>query len=243
MQLIGAAGAGPGALFGASGPLRLAVAFDSVFTNLLAKGQLMNLQICLEKLKLIGTLDFANVAEDGSPQVRCISALHYEPDAVYFLTSRGKPFARDLARDGRVQAVGRTRFNEMLRLSGRAVEVPGVEGVRIRDLIYAEQPYLANVYPGQTRDINVIFQIEDASIEYFNLGVHPIFRETYRLDGGQAASAAERARACARRASSRLARLVSRSAFTRRTACIAARASRRAQSRRSSAWANRGAKE
>ncbi len=148
-----------------------------------SEGNIMNLQTCLEKLRLIGTLDFANVAEDGSPQVRCISALHYEPDAVYFLTSRGKPFARDLARDGRVQAVGRTRFNEMLRLSGTAREVPGTEGARIRDLIYAEQPYLANVYPGQTRDINVIFEIRDVSIEYFNLGVHPIFRETYRLDG------------------------------------------------------------
>lgn len=147
----------------------------------------MNLQTCLEKLRLIGTLDVANVAADGTPQVRCISAWHYDPDAVYFLTSRGKPFALDLARDGRIQAVGRTRFNEMLRLAGTAVEVTGEEGVRIRDLIYAEQPYLANVYPGDTRDINVIFQVTNTSIEYFNLGVHPIFRETYRLDGGQAA--------------------------------------------------------
>lgn len=143
----------------------------------------MDLQTCLQKLQLVGTLDVANVAADGSPQVRCISAWHYEPDAAYFLTSRGKPFALDLARDGRIQAVGRTRFNEMLRLAGTAVEVPGEEGVRIRNLIYAEQPYLANVYPGDTRDINVIFQVTNASIEYFNLGVHPIFRETYRLDG------------------------------------------------------------
>ena len=110
---------------------------------------------------------------------------------MYFLTSHGKPFALDLARDGRIQAVGRTRFNEMLRLSGTAVEVTGKEGVRIRDLIYVEQPYLANVYPGDTRDINVIFQVTNASIEYFNLGVHPIFRETYRLDG---AASVEQAR-------------------------------------------------
>lgn len=140
----------------------------------------MNFQTCLQKLKLVGTLDFANVAEDGSPQVRCISALHYEGDAVYFLTSRGKSLARDLARDGRVQAVGHTRFNEMIRLSGNAVELSGAEGIRVRDLIYEEQPYLANVYPGDTRDINVIFEIRDIRIEYFNLGVHPIFRETYR---------------------------------------------------------------
>lgn len=142
----------------------------------------MDLQTCLQKLKLVGTLDFANVAEDGSPQVRCISALHYEGDAVYFLTSRGKSFALDLARDGRVQAVGHTRFNEMIRLSGVAVALDDPEGIRIRDLIYEEQPYLANVYPGNTRDINVIFEIRDICIEYFNLGAHPIFRETYRAN-------------------------------------------------------------
>ncbi len=148
----------------------------------------MNLQTCLQKLKLIGTLDVANVAADGSPQVRCISAFHYEPDAVYFLTSRGKPFACDLQRDGRIQAVGRTRFNEMIRLSGTAVALEGEEGVRIRDLIYEEQPYLANVYPGNTRDINIIFAVRDAQIGYFNLGVHPIFRETYRMDGAAPAA-------------------------------------------------------
>lgn len=146
----------------------------------------MDAQTCLQKLKLIGTLDFANVAEDGSPQVRCISAIHYEPNAIYFLTSRGKPFARELMQDGRIQAVGRTRFNEMIRVSGTSAALEGAEGERIRDLIYEEQPYLANVYPGATRDINVIFEVTHAEIEYFNLGVHPIFRETYRLDGKEA---------------------------------------------------------
>lgn len=34
----------------------------------------MDLQTCLDKLRLIGTLDVANVAADGTPQVRCISA-------------------------------------------------------------------------------------------------------------------------------------------------------------------------
>lgn len=42
------------------------------------------------------------------------------------------------------------------------------------DLIFAEQPYLANVYPGKTRDIGIIFEIRDAQIEYFHLGVSPI---------------------------------------------------------------------
>lgn len=47
------------------------------------------------------------------------------------------------------------------------------------DVIFAEQPYLANVYPGDTREIGIIFEIKNAQIEYFNLGVHPIFRQTY----------------------------------------------------------------
>lgn len=148
----------------------------------------MDAKTCLEKLKLIGTLNFANVAEDGSPQARCISAIRYEPNAIFFLTSRGKPFARELMQDGRIQAVGLTRFSEMIRVSGTAVALDEPEGTRIRDLIYEEQPYLANVYPGATRDINVVFEITHAEIEYFNLSVHPIFRETYRLDGAKAAA-------------------------------------------------------
>ena len=49
------------------------------------------------------------------------------------------------------------------------------------DIIFEEQPYLANVYPGDTREIGIIFCIDKAEVEYFNLGVNPIFRETYIL--------------------------------------------------------------
>ena len=48
--------------------------------------------------------------------------------------------------------------------------------------IFEEQPYLANVYPGKTREIGMIFQIKDGEIEYFNLGVRPIFRGNYTLE-------------------------------------------------------------
>ena len=49
------------------------------------------------------------------------------------------------------------------------------------DIIFEEQPYLANVYPVDTREIGIIFCIDKAEVEYFNLGVNPIFRETYIL--------------------------------------------------------------
>ena len=53
------------------------------------------------------------------------------------------------------------------------------------DTIFEEQPYLANVYPGDTRNIGIVFVIRDAQIEYFNLGVRPIFRESYTVGRGR----------------------------------------------------------
>ena len=62
----------------------------------------MDAQTCLEKLQYVGVLAFATVDEDGNPQVRNISAIHYEPDALYFFTARGKDFCKELLADGRV---------------------------------------------------------------------------------------------------------------------------------------------
>ena len=141
----------------------------------------MNAETCLEKLSYVGVLSFATVDEWGAPQVRCISAIHYEADSLYFFTARGKDFCRELERDGRVQVMGYTKFKEMIRLSGRAQAVPEEAQARWLDVIFSEQPYLANVYPGDSRKAGVIFCIRDFSIEYFHLGVRPIFRETYAV--------------------------------------------------------------
>lgn len=145
----------------------------------------MNLQTCLEKLQYVGVLSFATVAEDGSPQIRNISAIHYEADGIYFFTARGKDFCRQLLRDGRIQVLGYTKYKEMIRLSGTAYPVEDDVQRQWIDRIFAEQPYLANVYPGDTREIGIVFAVKEASVEYFNLGVHPIFRETYVMGNGR----------------------------------------------------------
>ncbi|MCD8311198.1 MAG: 4Fe-4S binding protein [Firmicutes bacterium] len=144
----------------------------------------MDAQTCLKKLQYVGVLVFATVDCDGNPQVRNISAIHYEPDAIYFFTARGKNFCRELLSDGRVQVLGYTRYKEMIRLSARAIPVPQEEQQKWTDVIFDEQPYLSNVYPGETRKIGIVFEIRDAEIEYFNLGVNPIFRETYTIGKG-----------------------------------------------------------
>lgn len=141
----------------------------------------MDLKTCLKKMELVGVLAFATVDQEGAPQIRNISAIHYEKDAIYFFTARGKNFCRELQEDGRVQILCYTRYKEMIRMSGKAYAVAEEEQEKWRDLIFEEQPYLANVYQGDTRDIGIIFCIDQAEVEYFNLGVNPIFRETYSL--------------------------------------------------------------
>lgn len=141
----------------------------------------MDIETCIKKLGYVGVLEFATVDEDGAPQVRNISAIHYEGTTLYFLTARGKAFARQLKADGRVQILGYTRYKEMIRLSGRVAEVPGDEQIKWRDVIYMEQPYLENVYPGETKNIDTIFMLRDYAIEYFCLSTHPIMREYFTV--------------------------------------------------------------
>ena len=145
----------------------------------------MDAKTCLKKLEYVGVLAFATVDAQGNPQVRNISAVHYEPDALYFFTARGKDFCRELLEDGRVQILGYTRYKEMIRLSAQAKPVSQEEQQKWIDTIFLEQPYLENVYPGNTREIGIVFEIRDAQIEYFHLGVHAIFRETYVIGNGR----------------------------------------------------------
>ena len=145
----------------------------------------MDAQTCLKKLGYVGVLSFATVDSSGSPQVRNISAIHYEPDAIYFFTARGKDICKELLDTEKVQVLGYTMYKEMIRLSGSVKPAPADEQRKWMDVIFSEQPYLSNVYPGDTREIGIIFCIRDMTIEYFNLGVNPIFRESYTIGSGE----------------------------------------------------------
>lgn len=83
----------------------------------------MDLQTCLKKMQLVGVLAFATVDSEGAPQIRNISAIHYEPNALYFFTARGKNFCKELMEDGRVQILAYTKYKEMIRLSGKVYAV------------------------------------------------------------------------------------------------------------------------
>ena len=44
----------------------------------------MDLATCLKKMELVGVLAFAMVESEGAPQIRNISAIHYEAAALFF---------------------------------------------------------------------------------------------------------------------------------------------------------------
>lgn len=106
---------------------------------------MMDAKTCLEKMKLVGVLAFATVDENGAPQIRNISSIHYETDAIYFFTARGKNFCRELQNNGKVQVLGYTKYKEMIRLSGKAELVPAEEQKEWIQTIFEEQPCLTNV--------------------------------------------------------------------------------------------------
>lgn len=59
--------------------------------------------------------------------------------------------------DGRLQVLGYTKYKEMIQLCGNVFALPKEEQQKWIDAIFEEQPYLANVYPGDTRDIGIVF--------------------------------------------------------------------------------------
>lgn len=83
----------------------------------------MDLETCLKKLQYVGVLSFATVDKTGAPQIRNISAIHYEKDGLYFFSARGKNFCKELLEDGRVQILGYTKYKEMIRMSEKVLPV------------------------------------------------------------------------------------------------------------------------
>jgi uncharacterized pyridoxamine 5'-phosphate oxidase family protein/Pyruvate/2-oxoacid:ferredoxin oxidoreductase delta subunit len=143
----------------------------------------MDAKACIQKLRWIHNVSMATVGEDGSPQVRIINVMHIEDEKLYFLTARGKPFYHELLQNKKVAVLGLSHF-EMIRLNGVGELLPKEKQNEWLDKIFEENPYMKKTYPGETRQILEVFCIKDGAMEYFNLGVHPIFRESYVIGNG-----------------------------------------------------------
>ena len=141
----------------------------------------MDAQTCLKKMQEAGVLAMATVDEHGAPQIRSVSAIHYDKGGFHFFTARGKEMSKQLLSDGRIQTLVNTRLNEMIRLSGKAAPVCEERQKKCIDTIFDEYKFLSELYPNATRYVGIVFEVKNATIEYFNLDARPIFREVYTL--------------------------------------------------------------
>lgn len=139
----------------------------------------MKAQDCLQILRDVKDVTFATVDEKGLPQARIIDVMIVEEGKLYFCTARGKDFYRQLTENGNVAVTGMNRKFQMVRLSGKARRLKDQK--KWINRIFEENPVMNGVYPGESRYILEPFCVDNGQIEFFDLGVEPINRESFSL--------------------------------------------------------------
>lgn len=139
----------------------------------------MKAQQCLQIFRDVKDAAFATVDEKGLPQIRIIDVMLVEDEKLYFCTSRGKDFYKQLMRDDHVAITVVNKDYQMVRLQGT---VEKLENQKYWiDRIFEENPSMNNVYPNESRYILEPFCIESANLEFFDLGKEPINREYFTI--------------------------------------------------------------
>ena len=137
----------------------------------------MNVQRCLEILREIKDVAFATVDSKGLPQIRIIDVMIVEDEKLYFCTSRGKEFYRQLTENGQVAITGMNKEFQMVRLNGKAVKLTAHK--EWIDRIFEDNPSMNAVYPDESRYVLEAFCIGNGEVEFFDLGKEPIVRENF----------------------------------------------------------------
>lgn len=141
-----------------------------------------NVNTCLEILRNIKDVSFATVDEKGIPHNRIIDVMMVEDGKLFFCTSRGKNFYRQLEHNGVVAIVGMNSKYQTVRLTGKAKKLNNQK--KWIDKIFEENNSMNDVYPGESRYILEPFCISDGEVEIFDLGISPIYRESFALGNG-----------------------------------------------------------
>lgn len=136
----------------------------------------MTIAQCLQMLREIKDVSFASVDAQGNPQVRIIDVMLIEEETLYFCTARGKDFYRQLLDHPQIALTALTKAYQMIRLSGKAQRLSDQK--YWIDRIFANNPAMNDVYPGQSRYILEAFCIAEGELAFFDLGKTPIERET-----------------------------------------------------------------
>ena len=124
----------------------------------------------------IHTTIFATLAADGHPQVRAIDVMLADENSIYFLTAKGKEFYRQLTTQNFVALSG-VKDGVSISLRGAIRKAESA----LLDEVFKVNPYMADLYPGDTRSVLEVFQLYEGQGEYFDLNQKPVFRESFTL--------------------------------------------------------------
>ena len=123
----------------------------------------------------------ATVDEQGRPQSRIINVMIASDEGMYIVTSKGKPFYKQLVDTGRVALSAMCPDCQSLKFTGK-VKMVDKKWV---DRVFEENPGMNEVYPGDTRYILDAFLIYEGSGEWFDLLNYPINRETFSYNASE----------------------------------------------------------
>lgn len=123
----------------------------------------------------------STVDELGRPQSRIINVMLALDDGMIIVTSRGKPFWKQLMDTGRVALSAMCPDCQSLKFTGRVRRLE--DRKKWVDEVFLHNPGMNEVYPGDTRYALDAFLIYEGTGEWFDLLHYPISREAFAYGG------------------------------------------------------------
>ena len=117
----------------------------------------------------------ATVDGKGYPQSRIINIMIASDEGMYIVTSRGKPFYKQLIDTERIALSAMCPDCQSLKFTGKVKQVER----KWVDCVFEQNPGMNEVYPGETRNALEAFLIYEGSGEWFDLLNYPINRESF----------------------------------------------------------------
>ncbi|MDO4272322.1 MAG: 4Fe-4S binding protein [Eubacteriales bacterium] len=139
------------------------------------------------KIASAATVDVA-----GHPRSRIINIMIAAEEGMYIVTSKGKPFYRQLVDSGEIALSAMCPDCQSLKFYGK---VRMADKIWV-DRVFEENPGMNEVYPGDTRYILDAFLIYAGTGEWFDLLNYPISRETFSYGMEEETSGFEITDAC-----------------------------------------------
>ena len=123
----------------------------------------------------------ATIGANGHPQTRIIDMMYYDEKGVYFLTAKGKAFYIQLMEQQYV-AISATKSKIAVSLRGKVKNI----GKKNLDIMFEKNPYMKEIYPGDTREAIEVFWVYEAQGEYFDISnPSQIVRDTIVIGDGE----------------------------------------------------------